>query len=181
MNTAFPYRRIAIIGAAGSGKTTLARALAARLAVPIIELDALYWEPNWTAAFVMDFRERVEEAAAAPAWIADGNYHTSRDIVWARAEVLVWLDYGFWFSLGRLLRRTWRRIFTREELWNGNRENIWNQLRVWSKDSLIHWFFKTYWRRKREIPMLLQWEEYKHLQALHFKSPRETEAWLADL
>ena len=177
-NTGFPYKRIVVIGTTGAGKTTLARQLSARLDIPRIELDALYWEPGWTPAFFMDFRDRVESATDAPAWIADGNYHTSRDIVWGRAEALVWLDYGFWLSLGRLLWRTWRRIFTREELWNGNRENIWNQVRIWSKDSLIHWFFKAYWRRKREIPMLLMWKENQHLKVFHFKSPREAEEWL---
>ena len=180
-NTGFSYKRIVVIGTTGAGKTTLARQLSARLDIPRIELDALYWEPGWTPAFVMDFRDRVESATDAPAWIADGNYHTSRDIVWGCAEALVWLDYGFWLSLGRLLRRTWQRIFTREELWNGNRENIWNQVRVWSKDSLIHWFFKAYWRRKREIPMLLMWKENQHLKVFHFKSPRETEEWVRSL
>ena len=180
-NFSFPYKRIAVIGTAGAGKSTLAKSLAARLDIPAIELDALYWEPNWTPAYSLDFRDRVEAATDSPAWVADGNYHTSRDIVWGRAEALVWLDYGFWLSLGRLIRRTGRRVFTREELWNGNRENIWNQLRVWSNDSLIHWFFKTYWRRKREIPMLLTWKENQHLKIFHFKSPRETEEWLGSL
>jgi adenylate kinase family enzyme len=178
MDKPFNYKRIAIIGAAGSGKTTLGRALSKRLGLPLIELDALYWEPDWTPAFVMDFRERVEQTTAATAWIADGNYHTSRDIVWARAEALIWLDYGLWLSLGRVLRRTMQRVRTREELWNGNRENVWNQLRFWSNDSLIYWFFKTYWRRKREIPMLLKLDENKHLKLLHFKSPRELDEWL---
>jgi adenylate kinase family enzyme len=181
METLFPYKRIAIIGTAGSGKTTLARRLSARLEIPCIELDSLYWEPDWKPAYFLDFRERVEHATDAPVWIADGNYHTSRDIVWERAEALLWLDFGLFLSLGRLLRRTARRVRTGEELWNGNRENIWSQLKVWSTDSLIHWFFKTYWRRKREIPMLLEWPEDAHLKVYHFKSPREVEEWLDGL
>lgn len=178
-NSTFPYNRIVVIGTAGAGKSTLAISLSARLGISYIELDSLYWEPNWTPA--PDFRARVEVATNSPAWVADGNYSISRDILWSRAEALVWLDYGLWLSLGRLLRRTWQRVFTRKELWNGNRENVWNQLRVWSKDSLINWFFKTYWRRKRKIPILLTQKEYHHLKVFHFKSPREAEGWLEDL
>ena len=39
-------QRVSVIGVTGSGKTTLAAALAAKLQVPYIELDALHWEPN---------------------------------------------------------------------------------------------------------------------------------------
>jgi len=174
----FPYRRVIVVGTTGAGKSTLAAELAARLGVAHVELDALYWDANWTEAPFEAFRERVAAATRGDEWVADGNYRASRDIVWERAEVLVWLDYGFLTCLFRLLRRTWRRVFTREELWNGNRENIWGQLRLWSKDSLIHWFFKTYWRRKREIPFWLTWPEYEHLKVYHFRSPREMEGWL---
>src|SRR5271166_4159614 len=39
--------RIVVIGTPGAGKTTLARAVAARLALPHIELDAINWQPGW--------------------------------------------------------------------------------------------------------------------------------------
>ena len=42
-------RRVAIIASAsGNGKTTLGRALAARLGVRFVELDALVHGPDWT-------------------------------------------------------------------------------------------------------------------------------------
>jgi adenylate kinase family enzyme len=181
MNSPFPHRRVNVIGTTSTGKSTLAAELARRWGVNYVELDALYWEPNWIIAPLEVFRERVEAATRGDGWVADGNYRQARDILWARVEAILWLDYGFWVTLGRLVRRTWDRIFAQEELWNGNHENIWNQIKFWSEDSLFHWFFKSYWRRKREVPAWFEKPEYAHLTVIRFRSPREAEAWLKSL
>ena len=51
--------RVAIVGTSCTGKTTLARSLSRTLGRPHIELDALYWGPNWTPIPPEDFRSRV--------------------------------------------------------------------------------------------------------------------------
>jgi shikimate kinase len=119
--------RIVVVGTTGSGKTTLAGELAQRLEVSHVELDALHWEPHWVEAPIEIFRERVVHAVSGEAWVTDGNYSAVRDIVWSCADTIVWLDYSLPTILYRLARRTFRRIFTREELWNGNKERIWVQ------------------------------------------------------
>src|SRR5215210_7176988 len=81
-------RRISVVGTTGSGKTTLARQLSQRLVIPHVELDALYWEPNWVGAADPVFRERVEGALRGEAWVVDGNYSRVRDIIWSRAEAV---------------------------------------------------------------------------------------------
>lgn len=177
----FPYKKIAVIGTTSSGKSTLAAQLADRLKLDFVDLDAHYWQPNWTPAPLEDFRASVDKATHRNDWVVAGNYHAVHDLVWPRAEALIWLDYSFGLVFWRLLTRTVRRSITQEELWNGNRENFWNQIRVWSSDSLINWFFKSYWRRRREIPLLLKLPEHTHLTMLHFRSPRETDAWLDNL
>lgn len=180
MNT-FPYQRIVVIGTTSSGKSTLAKALSERLGFKFIELDALHWEPNWRMAELEVFRERVRKATDGSGWVVAGNYSKVRDMIWSRAEAVIWLDYPLRIVFWRLLVRTIRRAVTQEELWNGNREKFWWHLKLWSEESLFHWLFKTYWRRKREIPLLLSLPEFQHLHLTRFKHPRETEQWLASL
>jgi adenylate kinase family enzyme len=180
MNT-FPYQRIVVVGTTSSGKSTLAKALSERLGFKFIELDALHWEPNWRMAELEVFRERVRKATDGSGWVVAGNYSKVRDMIWSRAEAVIWLDYPLRIVFWRLLVRTIRRAVTQEELWNGNREKFWWHLKLWSEESLFHWLFKTYWRRKREIPLLLSLPEFQHLHLTRFKHPRETEQWLASL
>ncbi len=46
-----------MVGTSGSGKTTVGRALAARLGLPFVELDAIFHQPGWTELPREDFRE----------------------------------------------------------------------------------------------------------------------------
>ncbi len=183
------YRKWVVIGTTSSGKSTLARQLSERLGLDFIELDAIYWQANWTPATLEGFRTRVETATnSQPAlseveggWVVAGNYHVVRDLIWPRAEAVVWLDYPLPIVFWRLLTRTIRRGWTQEELWNGNREKFWWHLKLWSDESLFYWLFKTYWRRKRETPVLLRFPEHAHLHLIHLRSQREADEWLAGL
>src|ERR671938_1049109 len=101
-NTLTGCERILILGRTGSGKTTLARELAAVLDVPHVELDSLYFGPNFSTAPLSLLRERTSAAIAADRWVADGNKRAVRDLVWPRADTIVWLDYRLGLRLWRL-------------------------------------------------------------------------------
>lgn len=170
--------RIVVIGTSGSGKTTLAKQIALKRGVPHIELDALHWQPNWQEAQLDEFRVMVEDALQPQRWTLDGNYSKVRDIVWSRADTLIWLDYPLRIILWRLTKRIFKRTLTRENLWGtGNRETLWKHFLT--RDSLYLWVFKTYRRRRREYPQLFQRPEHAHLQVIHLKSPHKTEQWLS--
>ena len=170
-------QRIAVIGTTGSGKTTLAARISERLGIRHVELDALHWDPAWTPSPA--FRERAAEALRGDAWVVDGNYSQVRDIVWSRADTVVWLDYPLRLILWRLLRRTVRRVSRREELWNENRERLWDQ--VATRNSLFLWALQTYPRRKREYPQMLARPEHAHLGVVRLRNPRHTRSWLEGL
>lgn len=172
-------RRIVVVGTSGSGKTTLARKIAYRLGVAHIELDALHWAPNWTEVPNEVMRERVAEALTGDSWVTDGNYSIVRDIVWGRADTVVWLDYSLPRVLWQVTTRTIRRAISQEELWHGNRESL--RKSFFTKDSIIWWALTTFHRRRRDYPVWLRSPEYSHLEVVHMRSPRQTREWVSRL
>jgi adenylate kinase family enzyme len=171
--------RVSVIGSSGSGKSTFAETLAGRLGVPLIQLDALNWGPNWTPVEVETFRSRVREATAADAWVCDGNYSAVRPIVLERADTVVWLDLPLRVCLWRVVRRTVRRARSREDLWGtGNRETLRKQV---GRESLIWWVLSTHRRRQRDYEARFADPSMAHLEVHRFRSSKAAEAWLAAL
>jgi adenylate kinase family enzyme len=132
-------RRISVVGISGSGKTTVAARLAAGLAVPHLELDGVFHQPGWQPLPLADFRAAVADFAAGDGWVIDGNYRAVQDLVWARADTVVWLDPPRWRVMGQLARRTLSRMARRTELWNGNRESWASLLRADPEKSILRW------------------------------------------
>ncbi len=174
-------RRVSVVGSTGTGKTTFGRELSSVLGVPFVELDALAWEPNWTLADAETLQARVREAVAGDAWVVDGNYggRGARQIVWARADTIVWLDYALPVIFVRLWRRTIGRVRSGKELWpgTGNRESFRNTF--FSRESLFVWALKTYGGRKRTYTQLFALPEHAQRARLRFTHPVDAERWLA--
>lgn len=170
-------QRIVVIGTTGSGKSTLAAALAQRLDADFVELDALNWLPGWQQAETAVFRRRVIDAIQGERWVVGGNYSKARDVIWTKADTLIWLDYPFPLVVWRLFRRSVRRIVTQENLWNtGNRET-W-RAQFFSRDSLFLWAVKRHWHYRRWMDAIIKQPEYAHLRLIRFRSPGETARWL---
>ncbi len=170
--------RLVVIGVSGSGKTTFAGQIARKLSLPHIELDALYWEPDWQASSRPVFRGRVQAATAAEAWVVDGNYSQSRDIIWSRASHLVWLDYGLIPVMARVLWRTARRLYSQQELWNGNRESLRS---IFGRNSIVWYAFTSHRRHRSKYLALLDGGEFEHLTVYRFNRPQEASRWLQSL
>lgn len=134
-------RRISIVGSSGSGKTTLARTLAARLDIAHVELDSIYHQPNWQPLPDEDFRSRVQAVVNTDAWVVDGNYHRTgvQDILWTRADTVIWLDLSRATTMWRVGTRSLKRAFTRQELWNGNRESWTNLVHPDPTINIVMW------------------------------------------
>jgi len=167
-------QRIVVAGTTGSGKTTLARRLAAAIDARHVELDALYHEANWTPADIDVFRARVAAAIDTPRWVVDGAYASHVwDVAWAAADTIAWLDYPFPVVMARLLRRSLVRGIKREELWNGNRESL--RTHFASRDSLFLWARKTHWKHRRQYPEHFARPQLAHVRIVRLRGPRDAE------
>jgi adenylate kinase family enzyme len=164
--------RVLISGISGSGKTTLAAALSALLGLPRFELDALHHGPGWVKR--QDFESDVDTFSAGSHWVTEDQYHTAlEDLLWHRADTVVWLDLPRRTVMQRVVRRSVVRAVTRRELWNGNREGF----RDWlDARHPIRWAWSQYGSRRREIADRIA--RYPELTVIRLHSGRDARRWL---
>jgi len=173
------FARAVVVGTSGSGKTLFAGRLAEVLGCRHVELDALHFLPGWRERSDADFRQSVATAVEGDRWVVDGNYSNTRDITWPRATRIIWLNYSFGRTFGRVLCRTARRWIRREVLWAGNRERLWRTL--FSRESILWWVITSYRRRKREYGALRDPGHERFAALLELTHPRQGEALLRAL
>jgi adenylate kinase family enzyme len=172
--------RVVVVGPAGSGKTTLAARVGVACDLPHTELDALWWDPDWTEVGADEFRRRLAPVVARDRWVVCGNYYTigSRDLVWPRADTIVWLDLAKWRTVSRIVLRTLRRSLTRVELWSGNRETV---RTILGHDELLRFAWREYPKYRRRYSAIRDDPGLAHLTVIRLGSPRSVRAWLAEV
>jgi adenylate kinase family enzyme len=156
-----PHKRYVVVGTSGSGKTTLSGELARELGYPHIELDDIQWMPEWQMRPTADFCAEVEVSIAGDRWVVDGNYSKARDIVWPRADAVIWLDRPFHVVLRRVFWRSLVRAVTRRVLWDGCRESL--RRTFFSRESIILWSVQTWKKNRIKYERLSRLPEYRHL------------------
>jgi predicted kinase len=171
--------RIVVVGRTGSGKTTLAKELAMELGYPHVELDALYFGPDFSTVPLAVLRERTTAAIAGDQWVTDGNKSAVRDLVWPRADTIVWLDYPFVVSLWRLGKRAlWRTsVLKARAAQSGEKASLPRQLLAAAKGVLTA--LRSHSGQRREYPRMFAQPENQHLSVVRLRSPHATRRWLA--
>ena len=104
------YNKIIIFGNNGSGKSWLAKRLAAATGLPLIHLDAYFWRPNWEMPTKEEWWEKNLEFIAGEKWIIEGmcSHGGTMELRFAAAELAIVLDvnrftcvYGVFKRLGK--------------------------------------------------------------------------------
>ncbi len=169
-------QRLSVIGNSGSGKSTFAEALATRLGVEHIELDAMFHLADWGELPRDQFRAQVADLAARDGWVIDGNYEAVQDIVWARADTVVFLDHPRSVVMRRVITRTITRTATRKKLWNGNREPWSNLFSTDPERSIIAWAWKHHATYRARYEAAASDPNNAHLHFIRARSPAAANA-----
>ena len=169
---------MSVVGSPGAGKTTFGRKLAESLDAPFIELDSIFHQPQWAELPVNEFRQEVTERLEAPRWVVDGNYSAVQDLVWERADTVIWLDLPRRLVMRRVIARTIRRAATRERLWNENREPLTNLYRFDPEKNIIRWTWVNYPKYAARYGDAAQRTANAHLNFIRLRSQPEIDALL---
>lgn len=138
-------KKVIVIGPGGAGKSTFAKALAARTGLPAVHLDSLFWRSGWVPTAPPDWIAAVRRELTRESWIMDGNYGGTLDLRLAECDTVVLLDLPPWLCIWRVGRRRIQFNGTsRPDLPNGCNEQL--------KLSFL-WWILTY--RARRLPRIL--------------------------
>lgn len=171
----FPYKRTIVFGSTGVGKTTMVKRISEDFSLPGICMDSLRRDSGRSDSPEETFSRLVAENIKDDTWIMDGSYACVQDIVWPRADAIVWLDYPFWISISRLVQRCLYRIFIRKSSEKPikarnqpARERTWTYLRA----------ILTGRKRCQQYFAALYNSNNAHLHIIRLFSPQDAELWL---
>lgn len=183
--------RILILGRTGSGKTTLARELATIFQMPHVEFDSLLFNEDRSPVSVEVLRERIAAAVAGERWVTDGNKRAARDLIWPRADTVVWLDYPVAVSLWRLAKRARRRTVdtissrrsgaasAEDGGQGGSGGGMGAALKHLANAAKgVTKALRSHRGQRREFPEMFARPENRHLAVVRLGSPRATRRWL---
>lgn len=163
-------KRVAVIGSPGAGKTTFSRELAKCTGLPLVHLDSEYhllnkdYENNrdaWIAS--------VAELIRQPSWIIDGNYKSTFELRFGKADTIIFLDYPTHISIWRAFRR-------RFEYRNKVRPDMPDTWKEKIEPSFL-WFMATY-RRTQTGDVHKMLDKLSGKNIVVFNHPRDAQRYL---
>ncbi|MCG0065999.1 adenylate kinase [Streptomyces tricolor] len=171
-------RKIALFGPPATGKTTLARWLSAELGHPHTDLDDILFTPDGPLP-LPEFRRQAGEVTQADAWIVEGNFSKLADVVWHRADVLVWLDFPLPLIMYRIVRRSLCQL-------TGHDDSPQAQRLTWSKAffnrrSLLRTAIRKYRNNRPRYAQQVSETAALGVKVVRLRSPHEVLRWREDV
>lgn len=158
-------RKVAVIGSAGSGKSTLSRQLGEIAGIEVIHLDRLYWRKGWIEPPKEEWDALIEKLIHKDSWIMDGHYGRTMDIRMAAADTVIFLDLPRILCVYRAIkRRVQYQGRSRPDMAEGCKEKIDLEFLKWIWDFPIK-------KRPKILNRLKELQKYKRI--IHLRSRRD--------
>lgn len=94
-----------ITGPAGAGKSTLAKQLHHQTGLPLYHLDKIFFINHWVKRDYDAFTKLQQQWVDQDSWIIDGNSTKSYETRYARADVCIYINPGFWKCCWGIVKR----------------------------------------------------------------------------
>ena len=160
-------RRIIVIGAPGSGKSTLSVKLREKTGLPLWHLDNIWWKPDRTHITRQAFDERLAALLKTDAWIIDGSYSRTFEPRIKACDTVILLDYDTDVCLKGIAER----------VGHARADIPWTEQTL---DPELVALVETY--RERNNPVLFElFSRYADKRVLIFRTRDEADAWLETL
>lgn len=165
--------RVAVIGNAGGGKSTLCRKLGAALDLPVYEIDQIQWQPGWVLTPAAEFDRQPDQITRGERWIIDG--WGSAEAIRARfeaADTIIMVDHPLWVHDWWAIKRQIMCLFQPRE---GGPEGCPLPPMTWTLFTLM-------WRIHRHMhsPMLDLIRSFAdRKRVIHLRSPRALRRFVA--
>ncbi|MEN8651725.1 adenylate kinase [Streptomyces sp. 21So2-11] len=166
--------KVALFGAPATGKTTLARWLSTELDQPHTDLDDLLFTPDGPLP-LKEFRRQAGEITRTDGWIVEGNFSKLADVVWHRADTLIWLDFPLPLILYRIVRRSLRQLTGREDSMQARRLT-WSAA-FFARRSLLRTAIRKYRANRPRYARQVAETAGLGVEVVRLRSPREVARW----
>lgn len=171
-------RKIALFGPPATGKSTLALWLSAELGPPHTDLDDLLFTPDGPLP-LPEFRRQAREITQQDAWIVEGNFSKLADVVWHRADALIWLDFPLPLIMYRIVRRSLNQLTGREDSAQARRLT-WSKA-FFSRRSLLRTAIRKYRNNRPRYAQQVAETADLGIEVVRLRSPREVHRWKDEL
>jgi adenylate kinase family enzyme len=166
--------RILVIGCSGTGKSTLAQAIAKLRGLTYVSMDRdIFWLPGWKLRSREESIKLIKHAVAEPRWIIDGNSPGTLPLRLPRTDIVVWRRPARYMALSGVFRRWLRfRGKTRPEMAAG------------CPERLTATFLRYIWNfESEEVPQFMEMLSLheRHVPVVTLRSYRDGDELLARL
>jgi adenylate kinase family enzyme len=167
--------RVAVIGNAGGGKSTMCARLSAITGLPYYPIDKIQWQPGWVPTPRDDFNRRHDALIERERWIIDG--WGSPEAIAARfeaADTIIFVDHPlawhYWWAIKRQVKSAFGPVAEAPE-GCPLLPVTWRMLRlIWQ----IHW--------TRRPDLLRQVEAFRdRKRVVHIRSPRQLRRFVREV